>query len=267
MEGCLDEKGLAVLTDTLKGYVDNIDNMSLVDRGHLSDFNAVPNPLISGIYYFDTNTANRPDVLYNDKGIVLYVTNKGADRFFQFAFSSFYSGKPFSGAMRHYRNNAYEDWSKIRFAGNCNATIQLKITSDVSLTTTDDTVLTNLAKDVAVNQNSFFTLDSDNKTITIGKDVTTIKVTTLYQLYQNSPATRFVSCIFKNNNSGGTPKSYISSASDYQFSRQQIIQEKVFGNLVEGDKFTFSVKSENTDPSNPDVLRKDETRIIIEVIR
>jgi hypothetical protein len=219
------------------------------------------------MYYFDGNTAHRPDVLYNDKGIVYYIVNEGADRFFQFAFSSYYSGKPFSGAMRSYRNNAYEDWSKIRFAGNCNATIQLKITSDISLTTTDDIVITNLAKDVAVNQHSFFTLDNDNTTITIGKDVTTIKITTLYQLYQNSPATRFVSSILKNGSSGGSPKGYMSSASNYQFSRQQVIQEKVFGNLVEGDKFTFAVKSENTDANNPDVLRKDETRIIIEVIR
>ena len=136
--------------------------------------------------------------------------------------------------------------------------------NDLSLTTQDDTQVSQLAQ--TRKDGTLLTLDDVTATIIIGKGVASIKVTAITEFYQNSASTRFSNVIKLNggNLEQGSGIERLDTANQNGYS---VITNIAMVRVSTDDRITFVVKSINSNSSSPDVLQKQHTKFIVEVLR
>lgn len=171
-------------------------------------------------------------------------------------------------------NKAYVDGQDAKLARN--NYIQLRLSSDVSISSSSDLQITNLRKagdNIGDNTLIFDTTNYDK--VTIGAGVSRVKITSIIEYQQVSDATRFGNIVKLNGSNWTNRGNYVGQASDLtgttlSSSDRKVIVPNVFiAEVSQGDVITFWAKSTGATSSSKDkmVYAEAQTHFIIEVIK
>lgn len=142
--------------------------------------------------------------------------------------------------------------------------MQLQTTSDIELSQNTDVQVTGLSEQYSSGNGLTFSSASNN--ITVGSNVSYVRVSCIAEFIQNSTATRFSITVKVNGaNPSGVGGTYLSQSSE-NVDSLVVTTNAILIAVAQNDVITFFAKSENSNNSNKDKVSGTETHFIVEAI-